>query len=209
MIGISFTESDLERPSYERFHHPHPRVQRKVEAVPLKSAGMKHEDICGLTGICGNTLRSCPRDYADGGVERLKEVHFCRRESEPERHRGTIEEYFREHPPTDMKEATAAAERITGIGRSENRVRVYPKSIGMKRRKVGMIPAEADPYERDRFVREELNPRPKEAEEGRRAVFLSMRRTPCRLRFPDLCGVSADSLSERLREGSVSMSPAP
>ena len=179
MIRISFTESDIEQLRYERFHHPHPRVQRKTEAVLLKSTGMKHKDICSLTGICGNTLRSYLRDYADGGVERLKEVNFFRQKSELEQHRGTIEEYFREHPPTDMKEATAAVEQLTGIRRSENRVRIYLKSIGMKRRKVGMIPAEADPEKQERFVREELKPRLKEAEEGRRAVFLSMRRISC------------------------------
>ena len=179
MIRISFTESDIEQLRYERFHHPHPRVQRKTEAVLLKSTGMKHKDICEITGICGNTLRSYLRDYADGGVERLKEVNFFRQKSELEQYREAVKQYFREHPPEDMKEATAVVERITGIRRSENRVRVYLKSIGMKRRKVGMIPAKADPEEQERFVKEELNPRLKEAEEGRRAVFLSMRRTSC------------------------------
>jgi len=164
MIRISFTESDIEQLRYERFHHPHPRVQRKTEAVLLKSTGMKHKDICGITGTCGNTLRSYLRDYADGGVERLKEVNFFRQKSELEQYREEIKRYFREHPPADMKEATAAVERITGIRRSENRVRLYLKSIGMKRRKVGMI----DPEEQERFVKEDLNPRLKEAEEGRR-----------------------------------------
>lgn len=179
MIRISFTESDIERLRYERFHHPHPRVQRKIEAILLKSTGMKHKDICGITGVCGNTLRDYLRDYADGGIERLKEVSFYRRESELERHRETIKEYFRQYPPTDMKEAMAAIEQLTGIRRSENRVREYLKKIGMKRRKVGMIPAKADPEKQERFVKEELNPRLKEAKQGRRAVFLSMRRTSC------------------------------
>ena len=87
MIRISFTESDIEQLRYERFHHPHPRVQRKAEAVLLKSAGMKHKEICRMIGICGNTLRSYLRDYADGGIERLKEVNFFRQKSELERHR--------------------------------------------------------------------------------------------------------------------------
>ncbi len=73
----------------------------------------------------------------------------------------------------------SAVEQLTGIRRSENRVRIYLKSIGMKRRKVGMIPAKADPEKQERFVKEELNPRLKEAEEGRRAVFLPTPRTSC------------------------------
>ena len=55
----------------------------------------------------------------------------------------------------------------------ENRVREYLDKIGMKRRKAGMIPAEADPENQERFVQEELKPRLKEAKQGRRAVFLS------------------------------------
>ena len=179
MIRISFTESDIKQLRYERFHHPHPRVQRKMEAVLLKSTGMRHKYICGITGVCGNTLRDYLRDYADGGIERLKEMNFYRPESELEQHREVIKEYFREHPPANMKEAMAAIEQLTGIGRSENRVREYLKKIGMKRRKVGMIPAKAEPEKQERFVKEELNPRLKEAEQDRRAVFLSMRRTSC------------------------------
>ena len=57
-----------------------------------------------------------------------------------------------------MKEAVSAAEQLTGIRRSENRVREYLKKIGMKRRKAGMIPAEAGPEKQDQFVREEPVP---------------------------------------------------
>ena len=78
-----------------------------------------------------------------------------------------------------MKEAMAAIEQLTGIKRSENRVREYLNKIGMKRRKVGMIPAKADPENQERFVQEELKPRLKEAKQGRRAVFLSTPRILC------------------------------
>lgn len=176
MIRISFTKSEIEQLRYERFHHPHPRVQRKMDAVLLKSAGMKHKDICNVTGICGNTLRSYLCDYRDGGIEELKKVNCYRPESELERHRGAIEEYFHEHPPADMKEAMAMIEQLTGIKRSENRVREYLGKIGMKRRKVGMIPAKADPEKQERFVQEKLKPRLQEAKQGQRTVFLSMPR---------------------------------
>ena len=42
-------------------------------------------------------------------------------------------------------------EELTGIRRSENRVREFLKRIGMRRRKVGMIPAKADPDEQEAF----------------------------------------------------------
>ncbi|VAX36259.1 Mobile element protein, partial [hydrothermal vent metagenome] len=35
MIKFNFTEKEKELLSYERYHHPHPRVQRKMEALWL------------------------------------------------------------------------------------------------------------------------------------------------------------------------------
>jgi hypothetical protein len=32
-LKIEFSEADIKAPRYERYHHPHPRVQRKIEAV--------------------------------------------------------------------------------------------------------------------------------------------------------------------------------
>ncbi len=37
MIALEFSEQEKKALYYERFHHPHPRVQLKIEAVWLKS----------------------------------------------------------------------------------------------------------------------------------------------------------------------------
>ncbi len=87
------------------------------------------------------------------------------------KYRGSIEAYFKEHPPASVKEAMAEIEELTGIRRSENRVREFLISVGMKRRKIGMIPAKADPEKQDSFLNGELRPRLAEAGEGKRAVF--------------------------------------
>ena len=42
MIRITFSEDEIERLRRERFGHPHPRVQRKMEALLLKSEGLPH-----------------------------------------------------------------------------------------------------------------------------------------------------------------------
>lgn len=51
MTKIEFTEGDIKALNYERYHHPHPRVQRKMEALWLKSQGEPHNKIAQLTGI--------------------------------------------------------------------------------------------------------------------------------------------------------------
>ncbi len=51
MIRITFTEEQVAQLRYERFHHPHPRVQAKMEALLLKSEGLPHKETCRLVGI--------------------------------------------------------------------------------------------------------------------------------------------------------------
>ena len=45
MIEIEFTEEAIDELRYQRFNHPHPRVQRKMEALLLKSDGLPHHQI--------------------------------------------------------------------------------------------------------------------------------------------------------------------
>ena len=56
MIRIEFTEEAIEKLRYERFHHPHPRVQRKMEALLLKSDGCPSGLHCAPV-----TASVCPR----------------------------------------------------------------------------------------------------------------------------------------------------
>jgi transposase len=70
MIKIEFTEGEKKALDYERYNYPHPRVQRKIEALWLKSQGLSHEEICRLTGISPNTLRSYLLAYQRGGLRR-------------------------------------------------------------------------------------------------------------------------------------------
>ncbi len=142
-----------------------------MEAVWLKSRGLAHQEISRLTGICASTLTSYLRAYQEGGIEALKEIRFHRPKSELEAHRGTLEEYFRAHPPATIKEAMAKIEQLTGVRRSEQRVGVFLKGLGMGCRKVGMIPAKADVEAQQSFKEDELEPRLEEAKAGQRAVY--------------------------------------
>ena len=43
MIHLDFTQADIDALDYERYHHPHPQVQRKMEVVYLKSQDLSHQ----------------------------------------------------------------------------------------------------------------------------------------------------------------------
>lgn len=151
MIRITFTEEQLQQLHHGRFHHPHPRVQLKMEALLLKSQNLPHQQICRLLSISENTLRAYFRDFLAGGVEKLKELNFFKPESDLAEHRETLEAYFQDHPPATVKEAVVKIEELTGIRRGLSQVRYFLKSIGLRRLKVGFVPAKADVEEQERF----------------------------------------------------------
>lgn len=144
VIKIEFSDTDKAALEFDRYNHPHPFVQRKMEVVWLKSQGVAHKDICRLANLCSTTVTAYVREYKEGGIEALKTLHFKGQPSDLETYRGTLEEHFRQHPPTSTKAAMAEIERLTGLKRSPESVRQFMIRIGMKCRKAGMVPAKAD-----------------------------------------------------------------
>ena len=157
LITIEFSDEDKASLNYERYNHPHPFVQRKMEALWLKSQGLAHKEICRLTDVCSTTLTSYVRDYQQGGIDALKALSFRQPASDLDDYRDSLETYFREHPPASAKQAMATIETLTGVKRSPERVRVFLKRIGMTCRKAGMIPAKADPVVQETFKKPSLN----------------------------------------------------
>ncbi len=170
MIHIDFTPEQIDALHHERFHHPHPRVQLKMEAVYLKSQGLPHQDICRLTRICEDTLRTYLRQSREGGVERLKRTDWAGTESELDEHREALEDHFRDHPPRSTAEAAAEIERLTGIRRGPTRVRLFLEAMGLRSRELGMIPAKADADEQAKSLADKLRPRLRQARRLRRVV---------------------------------------
>jgi transposase len=111
----------------ERYSHPVPLVQRRMEALWLKSHGLPHAQIAKLVGICENTLRNYFELYREGGVEKLRTVHFNRPQSVLNAHIDTLEAYFKQHPPATIKQAQHDIETLTGIKRSPTQVRTFLK----------------------------------------------------------------------------------
>jgi len=124
---LEFTPEIVKALSYERFHHPVPLVQRRMEVLWLKSHGLPHEQIAVLGNISETTMREYFQLYLAGGIEGLKEVHFYGPESELVQHVNSLEEYFRVNPPASIKEAQSEIETLTGIRRSETQVREFLK----------------------------------------------------------------------------------
>jgi len=162
MLKVNILETDIPLLKYWRYNHPHPRVMLKMDVLHLKSLGCSNEDICKITGVCGNTMRDYFKQYKQGGIERLKEVNFYKPSSELSEYSGTIEEYFTENPPTSIQQAVALIEKITGVKRGVTQVRKFLKSLKFKYIKACSVPAKALTEEKktnnESFWKKSLNP---------------------------------------------------
>jgi transposase len=158
MLHLTFSQEDIKELDYQRYHHPHPRVQRKMEALLLKVKGLPHHQIASCVGVCENTVRSYFQQYQSGGIEALKRLEFRRPESRLEAYHDTIEAYFREHPATTIPQAVQCIEELTGIKRSPTQVGVFLKKLGLKRLKTSAIPAKCDVEQQATFKKTTWSP---------------------------------------------------
>ena len=76
-----------------------------------------------------------------------------------------MEDHFRKHPPRSAAQAADDIERLTGIRRGPTQVRGFLTGMGMKLRKMGLIPAKADAQEQAAFLDGKLWPRLKQAQQ--------------------------------------------
>jgi transposase len=126
-IQVELSPEILKEIYYQRYNHPAPLVQRRMEALWLKGHGLPHGQIAELVGVTENTIREYFELYQQGGLEKLKELNYYRPESKLNTHITSLETHFREHPPASIKEAQSEIEIITGVKRSETQVAEFLK----------------------------------------------------------------------------------
>ena len=176
MININFKPEEIEVLNYERYHHPHPKVQQRMHALYLKSHGFSHNSIMIVCKIRSRTtLSTWLKLYQTGGIDALKHFSYQGQTSDLDSHTDTLKTYFEQNPPRSINEAVSVIEELTGIKRSPTQVRIFLKKIGFKRLKVGCAPGkelnEEKVEEQKTFHDEELEPRLEEAKQGKRQVF--------------------------------------
>jgi transposase len=175
---ITFTADDRRALAQDRYHHPDPRIQRKMEVLWLKSHGLPHDRIAAYADVSRRSVQRYLDQYLEGGLEGLRRCPWPHPESALAEHETSLEEYFREHPPRSAKQARAVIEQRTGLRRGLTQVRHFLKDrLGLRWRKTGAIPVppkktiQEHAREQATFVREELEPRLKQARRGRRQVY--------------------------------------
>jgi transposase len=175
---ITFTAEDRKALAHDRYHHPDPRVQRKMEVLWLKSHGLNHDAIAAYADVSRRTVQRYLDQYHEGGLPRLRRCRWHQPRSALAEHQDALEEYFLKHPVRSAKQARALIEQQTGVRRSLSQVRYFLKGrLGLRWRKTGAIPVppkktvEEHAREQATFLQEELAPRLEQARRGRRQVY--------------------------------------
>ena|ERR1700679_3720772 len=136
-----FSDGTIEAIGRDRYHHPDPRVQERMEILWLKSKGESHERIAELSNVSRSTVQRTLRIYASKGMEGIRTFGWKGTVSALTPHRETIEVDFRERPPHTVQEAINRIEALTGVKRKATRVRKFLKeTLRMKCLKVASVP---------------------------------------------------------------------
>jgi transposase len=127
MTRLTFSAEDQQALHKERFEHPHPRVQQRMEVLWLISQGVVYAQAARLAGVSEATVDRYVAVYRHGGLEALREFQWRKPTSELLDHRDSLEESFRQNPPHTVAEACQRIKEETGIERRPTQVRAFLK----------------------------------------------------------------------------------
>jgi transposase len=127
MTRLHFTEEEQQALHKERFEHPHPRVQQRMEVLWLISQGIVYAQAARLAGVSEATVDRYVTLYRQGGLEGLRELNWGTATSELLDHRDSLEESFRRNPPHTVAEACQRIKDETGIELGPTQVRAFLK----------------------------------------------------------------------------------
>lgn len=74
MIRLAFSEEDQQALHKERFEHPHPRVQQRMEVLWVISQGLAYPEAARLAGVSEATVDRYVALYRHGGLDALREL---------------------------------------------------------------------------------------------------------------------------------------
>lgn len=178
MRHFAFTADDLQAIAHDRYHHPHPHVQRKMEVLWLKSHNLPHHQIATLAGVSPRTVQRYLDEFLHGGLAQVRRTNWKGQPGALDDHEESLEKYFWDHPPRTTKEAAAVIEQRTGVRRGLTQVRAFLKyHLGLKWNKVAAVPVPPGQtipdhaHAQAEFLDADLEPRLQQARAGRRAMF--------------------------------------
>jgi transposase len=152
-------------------HHSPLSTKRMALTILLQEKEVAAETISWVVGVSERQVRNYRKAHEKRGVFALTPNSRYRPVSELKAYEDIIRESLVTAPVATASEACERIERLTGIKRSPTQVRAFMRGMGLKPLKVASIPAKANPTAQSEFLEKQLEPKIKEAENGKRALL--------------------------------------
>ena len=172
MLKIKFTEAEVEQLYQQFMEHPSGLVKKKLHVIYLKSLGLPHYEIARIARISGDRVTAYLKEYDEGGLARIGVLRTYCPVSALLPYQDQIKAHFQKHPPHTISQAAHEIEKLVGIKLALSACRDFMrKRLGMKFRKMAVIPSKADPEKQEIFLNDSLEPLLVEEKQGKRKVF--------------------------------------
>ena len=152
MIKIFFTKKNQDKLFHNFTYEEHSKTRQKNFVLYLKSFGLKHKEIIGISRISEQTLLNYLKEYKNKGIDSFEKHRWKGQVSQLLKFKDLIENDFEKNPPKTTTEAQYRIEQLTGIKRSPTQIREFmKKKLALKYLKAGSIPGNGkdDDYEKE------------------------------------------------------------
>jgi len=163
-------QTDPEREVLYDTNSPKSNKRMALSILMLKE-GIDIKTISRVVGVSERQIRNYRQAYENKGSDALTIDMRYKPVSDLEAHKEAIQEDLLTNPVATASEASERIYALTGIKRSPTQVRNFMRRLGLKPLKVAGIPAKADPVAQEEFLETKLEPRIREAEEGKRVLL--------------------------------------
>jgi transposase len=152
-------------------NHSSKSAKRLALSVLLLSEYIDIKTVSMVVGVSERQIRNYRKTYEEQGSAALTNNIRYKPVSELKAYENIIKESLLSSPVATASEACERIETLTGIKRSPTQIRKFMKGLGLKPLKAASIPAKANPAVQDEFLKTKLEPKIKEAEEGKRILL--------------------------------------
>ncbi len=172
MLTIEFTEAEVEQLYQQFMENPSGLIKKKLHVIYLKSLSLPHYEIARIARVSSDRVTDYLKEYEQGGLSGIGRLNIYRPVSSLLPYRDQIKAHFQKYPPHTISQASHEIEKLVGIKLSLSACRDFMrKRLGMKCRKMAVIPSKADPEKQEQFLNDRLEPLLAEEKQGKRKVF--------------------------------------
>ncbi len=172
MLKIDFTKQAIDEVYQHFMEHPSGLTKKKLHVVYLKVQGLARKEIERLARTSADSVMRYLKKYDEGGLAALGVSLSHRPVSSLQPYQDQLKAHFLKQPPHNVAEASHEIEVLTGIKLGPSACRDFMrKRLGMRFRKMAVMPAKADPKKQAEFLNDQLEPLLEEEKQGLGKVF--------------------------------------